>query len=249
MGEGAVWIGSADGGESEDSQEGTGTMWRIDPDTNEVVATIPLPDAVGYLSVATGAGAVWLQGGNPSTVFQIDPATNRVTATIPAPLGSVSFGRGSLWVASYQAPTVKRIDPNTGDVLATIQGRCGCSIAIGAGGVWGASRTVSNRGRRRTLPGKPLADRRCEGAVPVPRARSWRDPSGGTRRDPTSPSGHHPDPTGLAVGLRSPLVHVPGVGTEKALTPDRRQNVQESRDGTMRKMRPQTPDNAYGYWR
>ena len=138
VGEGGVWLVGA---EPEDSQEGKGTLWRIDPDTNDVVATIELPDSVKP-GVATGAGAVWLHGGDypNNTVLRIDPATNQAAATIPAPGrdGEFAFGRGSLWVAANEGGTIARFDPNTGEVTATVQGDCNCSIAFGAGGVWGS---------------------------------------------------------------------------------------------------------------
>ena len=148
VGEGAVWL--LGGGPQRsvipvgDWDVGSGTVWRIDPGTNEVVATVELPGGVdGDARIATGAGGVWVTGGSVNTIFRIDPATNRISETIPvqSDAGAVAVGRGSLWVVSEGYGTVKRIDPATHEVIATIdiRGGCVCSVAVGAGGVWATS--------------------------------------------------------------------------------------------------------------
>ena len=94
-GEGAVWVATA-----------KGTIQRIDPATDEVVATVSIvaeenrrtqgpeegPDdevapawtASRFGTVTTGAGAVWVtastDGGFACRLFEIDPATNEVVA-------------------------------------------------------------------------------------------------------------------------------------------------------------------------
>jgi virginiamycin B lyase len=106
-GEGSVWVSS------NDSQ-----LVRIDPATNAVVATIPLPPGI----VAVGAGSVWVSDFDRNQVNRIDPATNTVVATIhvgAAPEG-IAFSPGAVWVANHHDGTVSRIDPTTDTVVATV---------------------------------------------------------------------------------------------------------------------------------
>ena len=118
-GYGAVWI------------IGPGVIYRVDPATAKIGATIPAP-GVGQLSgIATGAGAVWATGagGHPG-VYRIDPRTNRVTSFIrlqPTPTG-ITVAHGRVWVTvTKEGPgIVLRIDPRTNRVS-------GPPIRVGAG--------------------------------------------------------------------------------------------------------------------
>jgi len=99
-GEGAVWVASEGsnvfGGRVESA------VWRIDPERNEVVATIEVTDPVG---LAVGEGAVWIAQSGPGSVTRIDPATNRVASEIEigANLGGIAAGEGSVWVTDDRA--------------------------------------------------------------------------------------------------------------------------------------------------
>ena len=79
----AVWITNTGaphaGGDGHDN--GGGSAQRIDPQTNQVVATIAVGPSPRFLAV--GAGAVWTLNQGDGTVSRIDPTTNRVSATIP----------------------------------------------------------------------------------------------------------------------------------------------------------------------
>jgi DNA-binding beta-propeller fold protein YncE len=145
VGEDGVWVGG--GGCS-------GSVSRVDPDTNKVVAAMP----VGFvLDVAVGAGAVWAVGGVCSggktiggAVFRIDPRQNEVTATIPLDLRrsgrsarlpyDLAAGEGAVWVPLSFSPTsgeVVRLDPHTNAVAARIPARGWTGeLAVGGGAVW-----------------------------------------------------------------------------------------------------------------
>ena len=141
VGQGAVWVV---GQGPADVEGGRGTVWRIDPDTNEVIAAVGLAGPTSRsTSIAVGAGAVWVADISESTLFQIDPATSRITASIPVderPAG-VAVRRGSVWVVHHLSPPLlSRIDPTTKQLIETIEIEgvpCGCSIAVGSGGIWG----------------------------------------------------------------------------------------------------------------
>lgn len=133
FGDGSVWV----------AQRATpslgGSILRIDPATNEIVAGI-LVDAVpqwetggGGLTIANGsvwvAGPIATQsGGSEAAVVQIDPATDTVVETIR--LGGleaddVAIGSdGSIWVlmrTDAGDPEVVKLDPSTHLVVARLQ--------------------------------------------------------------------------------------------------------------------------------
>src|SRR5438876_9866762 len=68
-GNGAVWV----------ARVSDNTVLRIDPQTNSVIATIPVgPQPEG---IAVTPGAVWVVNKGGPSVSRIDPATNQVVAT------------------------------------------------------------------------------------------------------------------------------------------------------------------------
>ena len=115
---------------------------RIDPATNQVVATIPVGRAPSGLAV--GAGAVWVSRRSDGAVVRIDPATNRVVATIPvgqAP-GAVTVAGGAVWVALPDNRGFSRIDPASNrSTVVGVPRCCDGELAAGERALW-----VANRG-------------------------------------------------------------------------------------------------------
>jgi YVTN family beta-propeller protein len=114
---------------------------RIGLASHKVEAKIPtgLADPTGELSIATGAGSVWILSDPSGKLARIDPATDKVIATIPVAAGSfaAAFGFGSVWITTTSPGSVQRIDPATNAVVATIPvGPVPRFLAAGEGGVW-----------------------------------------------------------------------------------------------------------------
>jgi streptogramin lyase len=99
-----------------------GYLYRIDPRTNRVAATIDVTDALCFVPTVAG-GALWVSncGGLAAfeTVYKVDPATNRVVDRVPG--NSPAFGAGSLWTFVSKENRIYRIDPRSGLVLKTIR--------------------------------------------------------------------------------------------------------------------------------
>jgi YVTN family beta-propeller protein len=110
LGEGALWV------------LGEKAVSRLDLDTNQVVATMPVGEFPQALAI--GYGTVWAAGLD-GTVTRIDALTNQVSRTISvmpsSGLNGIAAGAGAVWVSSGEQGTVYRIDPNTNQVIATIQ--------------------------------------------------------------------------------------------------------------------------------
>jgi streptogramin lyase len=90
VGEGAVWV--LDGN--------TGTVTRVDPDVDAVVATSRRV-SMNPTGIAVGAGAVWVADGAANALVRLDPTTDRIAGSIP--LGGLPkalvAGRSRVWVA------------------------------------------------------------------------------------------------------------------------------------------------------
>ena len=162
VGEGGVWaVGDAFGR----------TLWRLDPRSARVVATISLPFIPG--SVATGLGAVWVSSLLGDTLVRIDPATDRIAASIHVGGGvdAIAAGDGAVWVAGSRARVVSRIDPRTDQVVAQVRmAGTPTHIAVGAGSVWLTTAKPTRPVPRGTIGIGVLAD--CRGPF-----GSWYDQS------------------------------------------------------------------------
>ena len=137
---GAVWV----------PNEADGTISRIDPATNRVVATIRVGDPQQLVAAGCGPGSVhsfmydtllnrrcdlptsiagdarsvWAADTAAQGLARIDPATNRVVQRVDlgAPPFAIALGYGSLWVTSYfhDPHEVLRVDPVAGRVVDAI---------------------------------------------------------------------------------------------------------------------------------
>ena len=137
VGAGAVWVGVW----------ATGTLVRIDPASNLVVARIPVGRPhESPIAIAADARAVWVIDFGDARVVRIDPASNRVVARIPVRggAGGIGVGAGAVWVTSGEGGDqrhgwVQRLDPARNRVQATIAIPGGVQlweVAVSGRSVW-----------------------------------------------------------------------------------------------------------------
>jgi YVTN family beta-propeller protein len=120
-----------------------GSLYRLDPQTNDVTRLALGSDAPDPVDVAVGEDAVWVADHQGGRVFEVDPATFKVRETIPMRQGHpsrITTGEGSVWVTSLDDDSVTRIDPASGrtTTIANV-GNGPLGIAVGAGSVWVAN--------------------------------------------------------------------------------------------------------------
>ena len=135
-----VWVMSfARGG------DGPVRVDRVDPATNQVVATIPLQEDYGHFLVAVG-GRIVAQTNQTSkdrevggaVLYFIYSTTNAIARR--EPIGfyawpAVGDVGAQLWLNA--GPDLIEMDPATGDVIAQFAvPSTGDAISVGAGGVW-----------------------------------------------------------------------------------------------------------------
>jgi YVTN family beta-propeller protein len=87
--------------------QGDGTVSRIDPASNRVVATIAAEVAGPGGDIATGAGRVWVRA-EKVLLSAVDPETNRITERFgpPAGSGAVRVAGNLVWVTAHDIQTV-----------------------------------------------------------------------------------------------------------------------------------------------
>jgi YVTN family beta-propeller protein len=132
IGEDQVWVNS----------KPTDFVFRMDPKTNEVVATVPVTKPCSGLIIA--AGTLWSPSCEENVIYRIDITTNKVVAKVPVgpanTEGGIAFGAGSAWMPSDPKGIVSRIDPATNKMTAEIKVPPGSFTAIyGYGLVWVSS--------------------------------------------------------------------------------------------------------------
>jgi virginiamycin B lyase len=122
----AVWVSDKVGG----------TVTRIDPATNDVVAR--MRTGYGAHHMVIDDHGVWIANYKANTVSRIDPATNRVVATIDdvgSGVGITSDGESVYVSTKYQG--ISRIDPgtNTASPVAELA-EWNYGLAYGNGELW-----------------------------------------------------------------------------------------------------------------
>jgi YVTN family beta-propeller protein len=103
VGEGSVWVAARVSTFTSSTLHKPsihrGTVIRIDPKTNAIVATIPV--GADPFGIAVGERSVWVANRRGFTISRIDPRTNKVVAAIRVgnrPQG-ITAGGGGVWVA------------------------------------------------------------------------------------------------------------------------------------------------------
>jgi streptogramin lyase len=129
--DGAVWVARAGGAPSRLSGSGgipaaKGTVARIDPATNEVVATITVGQATSTpFKLVTGFGSIWVGVLPGNSVVRIDPTTNAVQAAIPALATTaciLAAAVDAIWNSSCdRSSSLGRIDPATNAAVGTVE--------------------------------------------------------------------------------------------------------------------------------
>jgi hypothetical protein len=184
LGAGSVWVADSigDGSRLKHHLPGLeGAVTRIDPATNQVLATIRLP---GVESLAVAGGAVWATtlSRGAELLSRIDPRSDRVVAKlrIPGVAGPLAVGGGKLWALTWFADPseharISEIDPRSdrlvGSVLVRRAGPLS-SVVYRRGVLWvgmvNPGAPLALRGRIVRIDARTL--RPVRGAVLVPGA-------------------------------------------------------------------------------
>jgi DNA-binding SARP family transcriptional activator/ABC-type transport system substrate-binding protein/streptogramin lyase len=113
----------------------------VDPETNRLVAQIPVERTP--TAIVSGLDAIWVVNADDATVSKIDPDKSGVVDSIAvgASPGGIAIGGGTIWVTNTFDGTVSRIDPATGTPVEIPAGNSPTGVASGFGSIWVAAST------------------------------------------------------------------------------------------------------------
>jgi hypothetical protein len=136
VGAGSLWSGLND--------DGNGAVDRIDPATNQIVATIAVARGPYRKGIAATDDAVWVA--STGLLQRIDPATNSVVASVEIPdrsISAIAADSSDVWAVTIGADggVLVRVDAATNAIVAEIPlgsqiTGYGDEVKIGAGSVW-----------------------------------------------------------------------------------------------------------------
>jgi DNA-binding beta-propeller fold protein YncE len=139
VGEGGAWVARYEG----TGEQASFAIARIDPATNEVMATIPVDGRPEDL--VASAGSLWVvlsrhpaEGG---MLIRVDPVTNEIDGKPTELAGrpsNLAVGGDSAWVAT-QDGEVLRVDAQSREVVAEFQVGEGAVVASDGNQVWVAN--------------------------------------------------------------------------------------------------------------
>jgi len=137
--QGSLWAARNGAGRDQGSTLPAADILRIDPNTRQVIATVPV--AAEVFGLAGGQSGVWATDYQHDSVFRIDPNSNRVVQTFESvglgPTHAIVTPSG-IWIALSRQQLVVELDPGTGRRMASIDvGKQPLAMAIdGDGRLW-----------------------------------------------------------------------------------------------------------------
>jgi DNA-binding SARP family transcriptional activator/streptogramin lyase len=116
----------------------------LNPSSGKVEADIPAGGRP--VSLALGAGSLWVLNADEQTILRIDTESKRVVQRIGglgSNLSEIAFGYGFLWVAGGNDGTLTRVDPRHNGARQIELGKPGAAgtspvflVATGGGSIW-----------------------------------------------------------------------------------------------------------------
>jgi glutamine cyclotransferase len=106
---------------------------KIDPETGDILATIPAPGGGGDSGLAWAEGMLWVGQYRNRKIHQVDPQTGTIVRTIETSrfVTGVTWVDGELWHGTWEddGSDLRRIDPQSGEVLETIEMPPGVAVS------------------------------------------------------------------------------------------------------------------------
>jgi streptogramin lyase len=111
----------------------TDDLKPADPDTGDVVASIPAPGHGGDSGLTWAEGSLWVGEYRDRKIHQIDPETGAIKRTIESNrfVTGVTWAGDELWHGTWEAgqSELRRVDPKSGEVLEQIDMPPGISVS------------------------------------------------------------------------------------------------------------------------
>ena len=106
---------------------------KIDPDTGQVVHTIPAPGAGGDSGLTWAEGTLWVGQYRARRIHQVDPQTGAILRTIESNrfVTGVTWVDGEFWHGTWEGDesSLRRVNPQTGQVLEQLDMPAGTGLS------------------------------------------------------------------------------------------------------------------------
>jgi glutamine cyclotransferase len=106
---------------------------KIDPDTGQVVHTIPAPGAGGDSGLTWAEGTLWVGQNRARRIHQVDPQTGAILRTIESNrfVTGVTWVDGEFWHGTWEGDesSLRRVNPQTGQVLEQLDMPAGTGLS------------------------------------------------------------------------------------------------------------------------
>lgn len=106
---------------------------KIDPNTGEILATIPAPGNGGDSGMAWAEGSLWVGQYLERKIHQIDPQTGKILRTIESNryVTGITWVDGECWHGTWEndASDLRRIDPQSGEVHEKLEMPAGIGVS------------------------------------------------------------------------------------------------------------------------
>ena len=125
-GDGSLWVTSPE----------SGMLYRVDPSSAAVEATVQIGDGAG--AVAVDGPDVWVTNTLEGTVSRVSATTDTVVETVGVgsePSG-LAVGDGAVWVADSAGNALSEVNPTTGQVTNEPLVLAPFGVAVGERSVW-----------------------------------------------------------------------------------------------------------------
>jgi streptogramin lyase len=125
---GALWV----------ANDGSGTLARVDPETNRVTARIKLGRGVCALAAGAGAGALWVANYRTDSLVRVDPRTGKARSVrVGGAPFDVLVAAGSVRTTGFGDGTLVAVDPRTLRVMRRLDvGGAPTGLLYSAGSIW-----------------------------------------------------------------------------------------------------------------
>ena len=107
---------------------------QIDPETDDVLASVPVGDQP--VDLVDDGGELWVANAASGSVSRVVGGDEVQPVDVGEGPQAVAVGAGGIWVANFLDGTVSRIDPDTNSTDATPVGEGPTDLAFGGGFVW-----------------------------------------------------------------------------------------------------------------
>jgi serine/threonine-protein kinase len=112
---------------------GDGTIWRVDPTTNEVEF---VPGWTSPDGIVAADGELWISDGQLDSVTEWDPISRHTIGVIQGHSGAMVVDTDAVWILDGFSDVLTKVDQDDGQVLAEFELPYASDLVAGDGSLW-----------------------------------------------------------------------------------------------------------------